>query len=350
MVELRSGVQYPRSWEEFVAWFDHEEDCCDYLDWLRWPGGFVCPHCSGKLGWRRASGSWDCSGCSRIVSQTAGTVFDKTRTPLKLWFAAAWHMTNQKNGISALGLKREINLGSYQTAWHMLHRLRKAMVRADRTLLSGEVEVDETLVGGEKSGPPGRGALGKTLVAVAVELHRPKGYGRCRLRVVPDASALSLQGFVRENVDSGTAVITDGWPSYNGLDINGEYKHNAINLSASDSEAHEELPAVHRVASLLKRWLLGTHQGSVSPEHLQSYLEEFTFRFNRRKSRRPGLLFYRLLEGAVITTPLTYEELAKLRKPKRHGRSPTPPLSPQLVRQPLEPNRRPWRTTTEQQP
>jgi hypothetical protein len=147
------------------------------------------------------------------------------------------------------------------------------MVRADRTLLRGEVEVDETLVGGEKHGPPGRGALGKTLVVVAVELKRPKGYGRCRLSVVPDAGAQSLQGFVRSNVELGSVLVTDGWPSYVGLGRSGDYEHTTINLSASDLEAHEELPAVHRVASLLKRWLLGTHQGAVSPEHLQSYLE-----------------------------------------------------------------------------
>ncbi len=348
MEKLRSGVEYPRSWEEFVAWFSNEDDCRDYLDWLRWPNGFVCPHCSGTVGWQRSKGSWDCKYCSRIVSPTAGTVFDKTRTPLKLWFAAAWHMTNQKNGISALGLKREINLGSYQTTWHMLHRLRKAMILADRSLLFGEVEVDETFVGGEKSGPPGRGALGKTLVVVAVELHRPKGYGRCRLGIVPDASGPSIQAFVRENIESGAEVITDGWPSYLGL--GSEYKHTAINLSASEGEAHDELPAVHRVAALLKRWLLGTHQGSVSPEHLQSYLEEFTFRFNRRKSKRPGLLFYRLLEAAVATTPLRYEDLAKQRKPKRAGRSPTPPVNAQLTRRPFESNRRPWRASAESLP
>jgi len=343
MVDLRAGVHYPRSWEEFVAWFGNDDDCRDYLDWLRWPNGFECPHCFSTSGWRRANGSWDCAGCGRMVTQTAGTIFDKTRTPLTLWFAAGWHMTNQKNGISALGLRREFCLGSTQTAWHMLHRFRKAMVRVDRTSLSGEVEVDETLVGGEQVGPPGRGALGKTLVAVAVELKTPKGYGRCRLGVVPDAGAESLQKFVRENIEPGSVVVTDGWPSYVGLGRSGDYKHKAINLSASESEAHEALPAVHRVASLLKRWLLGTHQGSVSPEHLQAYLEEFTFRFNRRRSRRPGLLFYRLIQGSVVSKPLTYEELAKVRRPKRRGHSPTPPSNPQLIRHPLESPRRPWR-------
>ena len=140
-----------------------------------------------------------------------------------------------------------------------------------RLLLSGEVEVDETLVGGEQSGPPGRGAVGKTLVAVAVELKRPKGHGRCRLRVVLDASGPSLQGFVRENVQPGSALVADGWPSYIELRKSGDYQHKVINISASQLQAHEELPAVHRVASLLKRWLLGTHQGAVSPEHLQAY-------------------------------------------------------------------------------
>ena len=338
-------MDYPRSWEEFVAWFAEDDDCRDYLDWLRWPNGFVCPWCAMTSGWQRVDGRWDCGGCGRVVSQTAGTVFDKTRTPLTLWFSAAWHMTNQKNGISGLGLQRELRLGSAQTAWHMLHRLRSAMVRADRSLLHDEVEVDETLVGGEKHGPRGRGALGKTLVVVAVELKRPKGYGRCRLSVIPDAGAESLQGFVRANVAPGSTIVTDGWPSYVGLARNGEYEHIIKNLSASELEAHEELPGVHRVASLLKRWLLSTHQAAVSPEHLQAYLEEYTFRFNRRTSRRPGLLFYRLLQGAVACGPLTYDDLAKIRRPKGSGKSPTPPSKPQLVRLPLATTGRAWRST-----
>ncbi|MHB8189912.1 MAG: IS1595 family transposase [Ferrimicrobium sp.] len=178
--------------------------------------------------------------------------------------------------------------------------------------------------------------LGKTPVVVAVDLKRPKGYGRCRLSVVSDARAQSQQGFVQSNVELGSALITDGWPSYVGLGRSGDCKHTTINLSASDLEAHEELPAVHRVVSLPKRWLVDTHQGAVSPKHLQRYLEGFTFRFNRRTSRRPGLLFYRLLEGAVTCGPLTYDQLAKIRRVKRPGHSPTPPTNPQLVRHPLE--------------
>lgn len=346
MEALRAGVHYPRNWEELVAWFAEDDECRDYLDWLRWSEGFVCPQCSSRKGWRRVDGRWDCGNCKRVVTQTVGTIFDKTRTPLPLWFAAAWHMTTQKNGISALGLRRELGLGSTQTAWHMLHRLRSAMVRADRKPLSGDVEVDETYVGGDEEGPGGRGALGKTLVAVAVELKTSYGYGRCRLATVADASAASLQGFVRANVERGSVIITDGWPSYVGLGRNGEYKHVPINISKSKRAVHEELPGVHRVAALLKRWLLGTHQGSVSPEHLQAYLDEFTFRFNRRTSRSRGLLFYRLLEGAVAAKPLTYDSLVRTRKPKHDRFKPIPPSSPQLVRQPLETSRRPWRYLT----
>ena len=339
---LTGGVDYPNNWEEFVSWFGDDAECRDYLDWLRWPDGFVCPTCGAAgRGWKRGDDRWLCGACNSIASQTAGTIFDKTRLPLTLWFAAGWHLTQQTTGISALGLKKELRLGSTQTAWHMLHRYRVAMVRADRTKLTGDVEVDETFVGGVNPGKSGRGS-GKSIVAVAVELKNPRGYGRCRLQVIPDASGPTLHGFISDHVEVGSVVITDGWGSYTGIDAAGEYTHKAINLSQSPNQAHEELPAVHRVAALLKRWLLGTHQGSVSPQHLQAYLEEFTFRFNRRTSRQRGQLFYRLMEGAVATPPLRYDTLAKIRKPKKT--KPTPPVQPQLTRPEHQPTYRPWRT------
>lgn len=346
MGDLLAGVHYPRNWEECVAWFAAEADCRDYLDWLRWGQGFVCPHCGAVKGWRRGDGRWPCAGCGRTVSQTAATIFDKSRTPLTLWFAAAWHMAVQKNGISSLGLRQDLELGSTQTAWHMLHRFRSAMVRDERTQLGGSlaVEVDETYVGGEEEGPGGRGALGKCLVVVAIEIKRPRGYGRCRLAVVPNASASALQGFVRTNVQPGSSVITDGWPSYRGLKR--DYQHRPVNVSESEREAHEELPGVHRIASLLKRWLVGTHQGSVLPGHLQAYLDEFTFRFNRRGSRHRGLLFYRLLEGSVAGEPLRYAQLIQRHSPRREGRHPTPPVAPQRVHVRPAATLRPWRTTT----
>jgi transposase-like protein len=236
---------------------------------------------------------------------TAGTIFDKTRTPLSTWFAAIWYVTSQKNGVSAMGLKQVLGLGSYQTAWTMLHKLRRAMVSPGRDRLSGVVEVDETYVGGTKSGVRGRQTAQKAIVVVAVELHEPRGFGRVRLRRVPDASGSSLLPFVLEAVEPGSQVRTDGWGGYNGLATQG-YLHTRTVLSSSGDPAHVSMPAVHRVASLLKRWLLGTHQGSVGTDHLDRYLDEFTFRFNRRSSRSRGLLFYRLLQQAVLTDPAPY--------------------------------------------
>jgi len=304
----RGGRAYPGTWAGFLAWFPDEPACARYLERLRWPEGIVCRACGEQRGWRTGAGRWwVCAGCSLKTSVTAGTIFDKTRTPLPTWFAAAWFVTSQKHGLSALGLQRALGLGSYETAWMLLHRLRVAMVRPGRERLTGRVEVDETYVGGEEEGVRGRQTQEKSIVAIAVELHEPKGFGRARLSRVPDVSAASLIPFVEASVEPGASVLTDGWSAYRALPTHG-YLHSKTILSANGDPAHVAMPAVHRVASLLKRWLLGTHQGSVSPEHLQAYLNEFTFRFNRRSSRRRGLLFYRLLEQAVITPPLTYQQ------------------------------------------
>ena len=213
--------------------------------------------------------------------------------------------TNQKHGVSALGLQRLLGLGSYQTAWTMLQKLRTAMVRPGRDRLHGPVEVDEAYVGGIEQGVRGRGTECKFIVAIAVEVLSPKGFGRIRLARVDDVSGASLVPFVSAAVEPGTEVRTDGWKGYNGLSRQG-YSHHAINVSASDDPAHVSMPAVHRVASLLKRWLLGTHQGSVTAAYLDVYLNEFVFRFNRRHSRRRGLLFLRLMEHAVVTAPTRY--------------------------------------------
>ena len=248
-----------------------------------------------------------CAGCSVKTSVTAGTIFEKTRTPLSSWFAAAWFMTSQKHGISALWLQRALGLGSYQTAWMMLHRFRAAMVRPGRDQLAGTVEVDETYVGGEEPGNTGRQTNTKAIVVIAVETYEPRGYGRVRLQRVDDVSAPSLTGFVQAAVVEGASVHTDGWRSYLGLGDLG-YEHTRTVISQISDPAHVAMPGVHRVASLLKRWLLGTHQGSASPQHLDAYLNEFTFRFNRRNSRRRGLLFHRVLQQAVLTAPKTYKD------------------------------------------
>lgn len=255
------------------------------------------------------------------MSATAGTIFDKTRTPLTVWFAAAWLMVNSKTGISATQLQREMELGSYQTAWAMLHRYRSVMVLPGRDRLRGEVEVDESYLGGPEPGIPGRGALGKVLFAAAVELEE-HSFGRARLEIIPDASAESLAAFLEANVQPGSRVVTDGWSSYPPA-TRGRYEHKGTSISASGLPAHEVLPATHRVFSLVKRWVMGTLQGSTSPAHLQGYIDEWVFRFNRRRSRSRGLLFYTLLRQAVDAEPLTYRSLRKAGRTR-----PAPPTTP----------------------
>ena len=315
-----SGRDYPRTWEQFLDWFPDEASCHTYLELLRWPHGFVCPNCGAKDdAYRVSRGRLMCQHCRYQGSVTAGTVFDKTRTSLRSWFAAVWYLTNQKQGVAALGLQRVLGLGSYQTAWTMLHRLRRAMVRPNRERLSGVVEVDESYVG---RSAPHRGRVGKqakrladqynarrSIVAIAVEIKEPKGFGRIRLRRIPDTSEASLLPFVQNSIAPGSLVRTDGSWAYRSLTENG-YRRDMKIIIGSDDPAHVSLPAVHRVAALLKRWLLGTHQGSVKPHQIDAYLDEFTFRFNRRTSRSRGLLFYRLLEQAVVTGPVTYDQIA----------------------------------------
>jgi hypothetical protein len=240
-------------------------------------------------------------------------VFDKTRTPLRIWLAAAWYLTNQKYGVSALGLQRVLGLGSYQTSWAMLHRFRRAMVRANRERLKGKVELDESYVGMRdpsklRSGAKLKSRSARSLVAIAIEVQEPKGFGRIRLRRIAVDSERYLLPFVLDAVELGTRVRTDGSAAYRSLSEHGYVHQRRVHLG-SQGPAHVSMPAVHRVASLLKRWLLGTHQGAVQPTQLDHYLDEFTFRFNRRTSRSRGLLFYRLLEQAVITQPVTYERI-----------------------------------------
>ena len=307
-----AGVDYPLGWDELNAWFPDDATCLRYLERLRWPNGFGCRAC-GVVGepWRQSRGRLTCSSCRHQSSVTAGTVFEKTRTPLRTWFAAVWYVTNQKSGASALGLQRVLGLGSYETAWLMLHKLRRAMVRPERGPLDGLVEVDETYVGGAKeAGVSGRQLARKALVVIAVELRDPQGFGRVRMRHVQDASNRSLVGFVREVVAKGATVKTDGWSAYGSLSKHG-FDHEAVNLSQGEADPSAVMPGVHRVASLLKRWLIGIHHGAVRSEQLQPYLDEFTFRFNRRTSRARGLLFYRLLEQAVVTPVSTYTDVVE---------------------------------------
>jgi transposase-like protein len=341
----RAGTHYPRSLGEFQSWFRRDADCLDYLEWLRWPAGFTCAACGDDRSWRLGDGRFMCAGCGDRSSVTAGTIFDRTRTPLTVWFTACWLFATGKEGISALSLKRTLEIGSYQTAWTMLHRLRSVLVRPGRDRLTGTVEVDETYIGGVEPGLRGGRAPGKkVLTGIAVELQEPKGFGRCRMLPLANASATSLRTFVKDHVEPGAQVITDGWKGYCGLEKMG-YVHHPRNQAAAKAlgqDPGELLPAVHRVASLAKRWLLGTHHGSVDGVHLASYLNEFVFRFNRRRSRSRGMVFYRLLELAVAHAPVRYRDIIATRRPR--AVPPAPPRTrgkpPSLDRPPAN---RPWR-------
>jgi len=300
---------YPKNLMEFEARFSTEEACSSYLLKLRWPDGFRCPRCKGRKGWPVRSTLVQCGTCGYQASVTSGTIFQGSRMPLRLWFRAIWWITSQKSGASALGLKRILGLGSYETAWSWLHKLRRAMVRPGRDRLSGTIEVDESYVGGLEEGLRGRQIENKTLVVIAAQQDGSK-IGRVRMKQIPDASSASLHAFITASIEPGSTVVTDAWTGYSDLEALG-YRHKIINLSKRRKSSSDLLPCVHRVVSLLKRWLMGTHQGAVSSDHLDYYLDEFTFRFNRRTSTYRGKLFYRLLEQAVQTPPASYNNIIK---------------------------------------
>jgi transposase-like protein len=311
--------EYPESLAEFEKQFGTEDACREYLLRLRWPEGFVCPRCQANRYWATKRNLLVCSACGYQVSALAGTIFQGTHKPLSTWFRAMWYVTVQKTGASALGVQRILGLGSYRTAWAWLHKLRRAMVRPGRDQLSGRVEVDETYLGGKEEGRSGREPGKKVLVVVAAQEDGAK-IGRIRMRRVPDASAASLHPFIFDSIERGSVVHTDGWPGYAGLAKKG-YRHEATPQGRLDLPGAEEdlLPRVHRVVSLLKRWLMGTHHGAIHPEHMDYYLDEFTFRFNRRTSRHRGKLFYRLAQQAAQVDPAPWDQLVKRVRGRARG-------------------------------
>jgi transposase-like protein len=298
---------YPRDLLEFEDRFATEAACREYLMSLRWPEGFVCPRCRGTRAWPTERNLLVCSACQYQASLTAGTIFQDTRKPLRLWFRALWWLTTQKNGASALGLQRELGLRTYWTAWTWLHKLRRAMVRPGRDRLAGVIEVDETYLGGLEEGRHGRRNLRKALIVVAAQAEG-KGIGRVRMARVMDLSATTMHRFIQEAIEPGSCVHTDGLASYAGIETLG-CTHQPMVVGPQRRRASELLPRVHRVVSLLKRWMLGTHQGAVAQEHLDYYLDEFVFRFNRRRSASRGKLFYRLIQQAVQVGPVPYQVL-----------------------------------------
>jgi hypothetical protein len=309
----KAGVDYPGTWQAFESWFPDDAACREFLARVRWPEGFRCPGCGGAEAWTTARALWVCRGCGRHTSVTAGTIFHRSHYPLRVWFSAMWFVCAQKHGVSALGLKRVLGIGSYETAWAWMHKLRRAMVRPDRELLGGDgvsVEMDQTFIGGRTQGKRGPRYVNKSEVAIAVERRHPSGLGRVRLRHIDMSHRRDeLFEFTRDTIAHGSIVYSDGESAYALATRRLRLRHEPFILSASKSPGHELLPAVHQVASLLKRWLAGTLHDGQTDTHLGYYLDEFTFRFNRRTSRSRGLLWYRLVQQAVNTDPHPYDIL-----------------------------------------
>jgi hypothetical protein len=309
MAESTILEDFPRSKKEFDCRFCDEEACFEYLFSMRWPDGFRCSACDRDKCWKSRRGLYICRKCEHQHSVTAGTIFHGTRKPLLDWFNAIWWFSTQKTSTSAINLQEQLSLGSYRTAWQWLQKLRTCTVLPGREKLKGTVEADEVIIGGERSGKRGRGAEHKTLVAFAVEREGDK-LGRLRMEVIADASAKSLNSFVLANVASGSTVKTDGWGGYNELKKLGYHHEKTVQSETEDKDS--VVPGVHLSASLLKRWLLGTFQGRFEPQFLQRYLDEFVFRFNRRKAGSPGMRFWRLLQSAAASKPLPPNQLRLL--------------------------------------
>jgi len=298
---------YPVSVIDFQDMFPTEQACYDYLFLIKWPDGFVCSFCQHAKYWKMKNHAIRCASCKRDISLTANTIFQDKHTPIRNIFQSMWYVVCQKQGVSALGLQRILGVGSYETAWSWLHKLRTAMVRPGRDLLSGTVEVDETLVGGSQPGKRGRGAQGRELVLITVEDKGKEGIGRIRLKHIPNASGQSLTNAIKETVSTKSTIRTDGWKGYTNITKH-DYRHIMVNHH-EDEPGEDPTPLAHRIASLLKRWLLGTHQGGQQFSHLHYYLDEFVFRFNRRNSRSRGMLFYRLVQQALQISPVTRDSL-----------------------------------------
>jgi transposase-like protein len=291
---------------EFDERFNNEESCREYLFTQRWPNGFCCPVCGHNHGWTNKRNLVECSNCHRQTSLTAGTIMQDTKKPLRMWFRAMWLVCTQKTGVSSIGLKRILGLKSAQTAWTWLHKLRMAMLRTGRENLCGKVQVDDAFIGGVEQKVKGRQSLKKARIVVAVEIKEVGyGLGRIRIQQIVDFSAKSLVSFITQNIEKGSIVETDGWEGYRPIEERGFQR---VILIASSSPENP-LPHVNRVIALLKRWLLGTHQGRVTRKHLQHYLDEFVFRYNRRKSQYVGLLFQRILKQSAETKPFTYRTI-----------------------------------------
>ena len=303
---------YPKNALELEDKLHTDDQCLEYLFQLRWPDGFKCLKCNSSSYWRKSRGRFECADCHYESSVLVGTIFEGSNLKLRVWFRAIWCLVSEKNGTNALSLQRMLGLGSYRTAWQMLHKLRDAMVKVDRSKLSGEVEFDEFYLGGKSKSANRANPENKLLLTIGVEVNG-RGCGRIRIDHIERINTNTVVKSVCTLVEPGSLVITDGFGGYNYIESRG-YRHRAYNQKqekTKDFDDDSRLPRAHRVISLLKRWYYGTLQGRMSKKHSKAYIDEFVFRFNRRTSKARGLLFLRVLENGILLKPTTYQERIK---------------------------------------
>lgn len=306
----------PKDMPTFLERFGTDELCRQFIVQARWSEGFRCSGCGNDQAYSHKKRLIEeCRACGKQHSILAGTIFEQTKTGLAKWFLAIYLVTSSKGGIAAAELQRQLGFKSAQTAWTWLHKLRRAMKRPGREPLCEHVEADETYIGAPRPGVRGRGAKGKSIAAGAVEIHPGQGarnrLGRLRLQQIPDSSAQSLENFLQDNTTKPITVTTDAWKGYNSLENQG-YTHDRLNISQSENNASTRMPAIHLVFGLTKRWLLGTHHGAVRAKHLQAYLDEYVFRFNRRMAKCISHRFARLVQYALQTKPATYRSIVNI--------------------------------------
>lgn len=312
MTEFTITEDFPKNQVEFEKRFSNPRACYEYLFKLKWPDGFQCNMCGHSAYWISYKNLYICTRCEHQHSLTAGTIMHATKKPITYWFKAMWWFTTRKSGVNATNLKDLLGLGSYDTAWTWLHKLRRCTIRKDREKLSGTVEVDDFVFGGQKSGKRGRGAEGKTIVLAAVE-KQGRRLGRIRLQVSKDCSSDSLMPFIKQNIEPGSHIITDGWKGYNPI-ASDRYSHQKVYWVKSTNKS-SVLPGVHLVVSLIKRVVLGTFQGRFEPKHLQSYLDEYVFRFNRRRSKSVGKKFLRIVQQVIASIEISREQVIRCEIP-----------------------------------
>ena len=299
---------FPKSEIEFDKRFSNIDTCYAYLFQNIWPDGFSCRACGHTEYWLSAKHIYICTRCEHRHSLTAGTIMDSSKKPITYWFKAMWWFTTRKSGLNAVNLRELLGLGSYGTAWCWLQKLRRCTIRKDREKLSGRIEVDEFYIGGKVSGKRGRGAYHKTAVVAAVERDgENRKIGRIRLKVIPDCSSASLHGFIDEHIEPGSTIVTDDWRSYDSIEKE-RYTH-IQRSSTRTADKESVLYGVHLVATLIKRLIRSTHQCRFEPKYLQNYLDEYVFRFNRRKSANIGKKFMRIVQQAVATKKITLDQI-----------------------------------------